>query len=222
MVHDPVILRVRKTATENVYLAQTMAESFVDASGQRKNLGSSIGMTVDSADNVYVADTTYKVIRKISSTGMVTTLAGSGVAGTADGTGTAAAFQFGDTFRSMSHDANGNLYIEGDYGTNVVRKITAAGVVTTIAIPSGYWDMTANEAGQLYFVATTATGIPSIIRIGATGAAEVLVSRGSVNFDTAPNFLQGNAIGYVKVMRVSGGYIYVAGHNPMAIYKIKI
>jgi len=178
-------------------------------------------MSIDSADNLYVADRTYNLIRKISSTGVVTTFAGSGVAGRVDGMGTAASFQFNGYIASLSHDASGNLYVQPDLD-KAVRKITPAGLVTTIAIPDGYNKAVSDETGNLYFVAMTSTGIPSIIRIGSTDVTDVLVSRGAVTFDYAPNGLKANAIGYVQAMRVSGGIIYIAGHNPMAIYKIKM
>lgn len=220
--NETTILRVRRTFTENVYMVETLAQSFVDASGQRRNLGFISGMSVDSADNLYIADKTASVIRRISATGVVTTFVGSGSAATIDGTGTAAALLFRDPVVSMSHDGNNNLYVEGDYDKNLIRKITPAGVVTSITVPAGYRNMVADKTGNLYFVSMTSNGIPSITRIGATGVADLLVSRGAVNLDTAPNNLRANAIGYIRAIKVMDGYIYVAGHNPMAIYKIKM
>jgi hypothetical protein len=219
---ETAILRVRQTATDDVYLVQTMAESFVDSSSQRRNFGVVVGMSVDSAGNLYVADKTFNVIRKISSDGVVTSFAGSGVAGVVDGTGAAAAFHFQNYGLSMSHDANDNLYVEGDFDKNAVRKISPSGVVTTLAIPVGYQLMSADKAGNLYFLAKASNGLPSIIRIGSTGVADLLVSQGAVNLDTAPNNLHANAIGYVQALEVVDGTIYVAGNNPMAIYKIKM
>lgn len=64
---------------------------------------------------------------------MVTTLAGSGVAGTSDGTGTAAQF---DSPVAMAADGAANLYVLDASGTSV-RKVTAAGVVTTLAGAAG-------------------------------------------------------------------------------------
>ena len=56
-------------------------------------------------------------------------LAGNGTAGYVDATGTSAEF-YGAL--GLAIDANNNLYV-GDYGNNVVRKITPAGVVSTLA-----------------------------------------------------------------------------------------
>ena len=88
------------------------------------------GVAVDGTGNVYVADTHNDTIRKVTPAGVVTTLAGSpGNAGSADGTGSAAQFfyPFG-----VAVDGSGNVYV-GDYYNTEIRKITPAGVVTTLA-----------------------------------------------------------------------------------------
>jgi sugar lactone lactonase YvrE len=88
------------------------------------------GIAVDSAGNVYVSDTGNSTIRKITPTGLVSTLAGSpGVIGGQDGTGAAA--QFGAP-TGIAVDGAGNLYVADSF-LNTIRKVTPAGVVTTIA-----------------------------------------------------------------------------------------
>jgi sugar lactone lactonase YvrE len=88
------------------------------------------GIAVDSAGNVYVADTGNSVIRKITPTGLVSTFAGTaGVIGGQDGAGAAA--QFGAP-TGIAVDAAGNLYVADSF-LNTIRKVTPAGVVTTIA-----------------------------------------------------------------------------------------
>ena len=79
------------------------------------------GVTVDSSGNLYVADSGNHRIRKITSTGVVTTLAGS-TEGHHDATGTEA--QFDNPF-GVAVDSSGNLYV-ADSNNNRIRKITPA------------------------------------------------------------------------------------------------
>jgi sugar lactone lactonase YvrE len=93
-----------------------------------------IGIGVDAVGNVYVADSGNATVRKITASGVVSTFAGSpGSQGTQDGTGAAA--QFG-VLVGLAVDANGNVYVS-DAHFNTIRKITPAGVVSTLAGSSG-------------------------------------------------------------------------------------
>jgi len=88
------------------------------------------GVTVDTAGNVYVADTSNHLIRKISPVGVVTTLAGTaGTSGPTNGVGAAARFKFP---AGVTVDTAGNVYV-ADSGNHLIRKISPAGVVTTLA-----------------------------------------------------------------------------------------
>ncbi len=101
-----------------------------DGTGAAARFSFPAGIAVDSAGNVFVADTGNRTIRKITPAGVVTTIAGSpGLAGSADGTGATARFT---SPTNLSLDAAGNLLI-ADPGNSTLRKMTPAGVVTTIA-----------------------------------------------------------------------------------------
>ena len=87
-------------------------------------------VAVDSAGMVYVADSSSHTIRKITPSGMVTTLAGiAGVSGSNDGVGSAARFNTPDR---VTVDSAGNVYVS-DFGNYVIRKISPSGAVSTLA-----------------------------------------------------------------------------------------
>jgi len=92
------------------------------------------GISVDSASNIYVADTFNNTIRKISPGGVVTTLAGFPLAaGSANGPGADARFF---QPRGVTVDSSFNVYV-ADSANGTIRKITSSGVVTTLAGTAG-------------------------------------------------------------------------------------
>src|SRR5207245_1293173 len=105
------------------------------------------GVAVDSAGNVYVADSNNHTIRKITPNGMVITLAGlAGRSGSADGTGSTARFS---SLQGLAVDSAGNVYV-ADTDNSTIRKITPAGLVSTVAgqpgSPTGFADGTGSSA----------------------------------------------------------------------------
>lgn len=103
------------------------------------------GLVADGAGNIYVADLGNNVIRKITAGGVVSTFAGNGTAGFVNATGTSAQF---NNPAGLAIDAAGNIYV-ADRGNNAIRKITNAGVVTTLAgfKTGGYVNATGTAAG---------------------------------------------------------------------------
>ena len=101
---------------------------FADGTGSLAQFNSPIGITMDTSGNLFVVDGGNHKIRKVTQTGIVTTIAGS-TQGFADGTGTSAMF-LTPTF--ITSDTSGNLYVS-DSSNHKIRKITPAGVVSTIA-----------------------------------------------------------------------------------------
>jgi hypothetical protein len=99
-----------------------------DGTGSAARFNQPIGLAVDNAGNVYVGEAQESVLRKVTPGGMVTTLAGlSGVAGTEDGTGSAARFV---NPLGVAADGAGNVYVAD---TCSLRRVTPQGAVTTLA-----------------------------------------------------------------------------------------
>jgi uncharacterized protein (TIGR03437 family) len=94
-------------------------------------LGVPLGVAVDGSGNLYIADSLYNRIRKVTAaTGIITTVAGGGSAYPGDGGPATSARVFPS---GVAVDGSGNLYIAEFYGS-VIRKVTAAtGIITTVA-----------------------------------------------------------------------------------------
>lgn len=130
-VADNVINKIRKITSNGMVttFAGSGVGSSTDGLGTVASFNGPIRLCHDSSGNLYVVDMFGHKIREVSPTGMVSTIAGSGIYGSADGVGTAAQFY---SPRGVVIDALGNLYIL-DTGNYKIRKINPAGLVTTLA-----------------------------------------------------------------------------------------
>jgi sugar lactone lactonase YvrE len=127
---------VRKIAPGGVVstlAGQAGVAGSANGSGTAASFSHPQGLAVDSSGNVYVADTVNNLIRKISPAGAVTTLAGTGASGAANGPATASSFAFP---YGVAVDSSGNVYV-ADFGNHLIRVITAAGAVSTLAGQAG-------------------------------------------------------------------------------------
>ena len=101
-----------------------------DGSGSAARFYNPEGLAVDGSGNVYVADRVNYTIRKVTPVGVVSTLAGrAGFYGSTDGTGSAVRFSYTE---GVAVDGSGNVYV-ADGGNHTIRKVTPAGVVSTLA-----------------------------------------------------------------------------------------
>lgn len=96
------------------------------------NLSYPSGVAVDSAGNVYIADTGHNRIRKVSTSGTITTVAGPGSTNGTLGDGGPATSATLSIPASVALDPSGNLYI-ADTGHHRVRKVSSDGTITTVA-----------------------------------------------------------------------------------------
>ena len=124
------IRKITAAGTVSTFAGTAGQAGDADGTGAAARFHTPRGIAVDGTGNVYVADTGNETIRKITPSGVVTTLAGTaGLAGNADGTGSAARF---DGPQAIGTDSAGNVYV-ADAFNNLIREITPAGVVSTLA-----------------------------------------------------------------------------------------
>lgn len=131
---NETIRKITPAGSVSTFAGLAGVSGSADGNGSVARFNQPAGVAIDGAGNVYVADKLNDTIRMITPSGEVTTLAGkAGVSGSSDGIGSAARF---NQPRGIALDSATNLYI-GDLGNNTVRKVTLAGVVTTIAGKAG-------------------------------------------------------------------------------------
>jgi len=140
---DDTIRKVTPAGVVTTLAGTSGVTGSADGTGTAAQFNDPQGVAIDAAGNVYVADTNNNVIRKITPTGVVTTLAGGGSFSCRDGMGSAA--QFSEP-SAVATDAGGDIYV-ADSNNSTIRKITPAGMVTTVAGQCGT-DGTADGAGS--------------------------------------------------------------------------
>ena len=207
-----------------------------DVRGRADGIGSAasfiypIGIATDGTANVYVADKVSNTIRKITPTGMVTTLAGTaGITGHADGIGGNASFN-GPV--GVATDSTGNVYV-ADYGNDIIRKVTPNGVVTTLAGMAG----TAGDADGIganasfslpYGIATDSAGnvfvaemsSHTIRKITPAGVVTTLAGKAGVTGPADGIGADANFFFPHGVATDKAGNVYVADYGNDTIRKI--
>lgn len=125
-----VILKINPAGIVTTFVGRDYIEGSADGTGSNANFNSPFGVAIDVNGNLFVSDNRNHTIRKITPAGGVTTVAGApGIAGASDGVGAAARFR---NPAGITVDRNGNLYVV-DNGNRTIRKVTPAGVVSTVA-----------------------------------------------------------------------------------------
>ncbi len=178
--------RIRKVSPAGVVTTWvgSGAAGSADGTGTNASFTGPAGIAVDGTGTAYVADTGACKIRVVSAAGVVTTLAGSGVATFADGTGASASFNYP---WGVAVDSFGNVYV-ADSSNNRIRRVTPGGEVTTVAGSGAqaWTDGTGTAAnfahpygiavgadGTIYVADTANRRIRKITAVGSPGELQV-------------------------------------------------
>lgn len=96
------------------------------------------GLAIDAVGNIFFSDAVKNTIRKINTSGIVSTIAGCGLSGYMGDGGPATAARFNEPF-GIAVDGAGNIYV-AEYSNNCIRKVSASGIVSTVtgALVTGY------------------------------------------------------------------------------------
>jgi uncharacterized protein (TIGR03437 family) len=157
------------------------------------SLISTAGIAVDSLGNVYTADSAGNTIRKISTDGIIHTIAGTGRQGSSDGCGNALAAQFYAP-EGVAVDAAGNVYT-GERGNPRVRQVSPGGSIRTVAGP----------------------GSESFGGDGGAATLAAISSPSGLAFDTAGTlYLADTANNRIRAITPAGIIMTVAGSGPTA------
>ncbi len=223
--------KIRKISATGI--VTTFAGSGVSGSNDGFGAAASFNLltaiTIDKDGNLYVTDARNNKIRKITSLGSVTTIAGSGTAGSTDGTGTTASFSFPS---GITVDNSGSLYVS-DSKNNKIRKITSFGVVTTLAGSgvSGSMDGVgtaasfsnpqgiAIDSNSIIFLADSSTG--KIRKITSEAIVSTLVGYGSSSITDSSGTIASFRTPWGIAVNVNG-IVYVADTGNHRIRKVTL
>jgi hypothetical protein len=228
-VADTLNSTIRKITAAGVVttLAGTAGMSgSADSTGAAARFNRPYGVAVDSAGNVYVADTLNSTIRKITAAGVVTTLAGTaGMYGSADGSGMEARFR---SPYSVAVDGAGNIYV-ADTGNRTIRKLTTAGVVTTLAGTAGisgsvdgsstaarfYYpsDVAVDNAGNVYVADTLNSTIRKVTAAGVTTTIAGSARIGRITLGASPE------LAFPDGLAVIGDSIVISDANAILLLR---
>lgn len=131
---NSTLRRITASASVSTLAGSAPVVGAADGSAALSTFNNPTGIAADALGNLYLVDTSNSVVREITPSASVSTLAGTpGVLGSANGSGAAASFYYP---QGVATDGAGNIYV-ADTSSDTIRRITASGQVTTLAGTAG-------------------------------------------------------------------------------------
>ena len=196
-------------------------------------INSPIGVTVDAAGDLVFADAANNRVRKINTAGIISTIAGDGVAGYSGDGGPAIDASLNIPW-GVVYDTAGNLYIS-DRGNNVIRKVDTSGIISTFAgngtagfcgdkgpatqaclnVPRG---LAFDSHGTLYI----ADGMNHRVRAVAGGNINTVAGNGQPNLTGDGGPATSAAIGGPRNVAVKGSILYISNAGQSRIRQVNL
>lgn len=206
------IRKISKDGVVTTLAGNSNSPGSADGKGSAAQFNDASGIDVDTSGVLYVADYGNNKIRKITPSGEVSTFAGTGAAGSKDGSALSATFNHPS---GIAVDSFGNVYV-AEYGNNKIRKITSSGIVTTLAGSgiggradgvassatfNGPLALTVDDLGSIYVVDNN-----KVRKITTTGYSITPVLPEGLVFNTATGGISGTpkAVSSAKTYTIMG------------------
>jgi gliding motility-associated-like protein len=186
-----------------------------DGPGTAATFSAPRGMVLDATGNIYVTDSKNNLIRKITTAGVVSTFAGSGVSGFTNGLSTTATF---NVPTAITLDAAGNFYVS-DAGNGAVREITSGGMVTTFATGINFpRELKVDGTGSIYIAEQEGN---TVKRISPTGVISIVAGTGQAD-DSDGNSNIATFNGPLGLVLDGKGNLFITDSNSGRIRKVVI
>lgn len=234
VVTDYCVRKITPSGSVSLLAGGPGSSSYLNDTGATARFQNPYGICTDASGNVYVTEYDGRVIRKITPSGVVSTLAGSwGVYSSTDGVGSNAGFK---SPAGIAADANGNLYVS-EWETGYIRKVTSSGSVTTVAQTAKNLQGIAVDAQGVIYVAdyyshkilkvvagtvTTFAGSGTPSHLDGTGTAATFYNPRGLSIDLNGNLYVSEDDGNFVRKITQGGVVTTIGKTVGLVYNVSV